>query len=204
MKRKFKLITSVASLCIAIALMAFGVYAASNPTVTVTGSVTFNADNVYATVNAVGAKATGADAWTGTSLGSEVKFEAGSATDAANFAIVTEEGDGHAANTAYLDDVNKFYQYQVTIKSDYATGSAAEIEVEVTKLPTMTGDGVTFTATYKVGDGDAANLTTGKLTTKIAAGETMTITVNVAIDPAVAAGSIAATDIGLGLKLDRV
>ena len=50
MKRKFKLLTSVASLCLAVALMAFGVYAAAAPKVTISGTVSFNAKNVFATV----------------------------------------------------------------------------------------------------------------------------------------------------------
>ncbi len=41
MKRKFKLFATVASLCLSVALMAFGVYAASTVTYTVNGSVTF-------------------------------------------------------------------------------------------------------------------------------------------------------------------
>ena len=52
MKRKFKLITSVASLCLAIALMVGGVFAATNPTVAINGSVSFTATkHVYATVS---------------------------------------------------------------------------------------------------------------------------------------------------------
>lgn len=41
MKRKVKLFTSIASLCLAVALMAFGVYAATSVTYNVTSSVTF-------------------------------------------------------------------------------------------------------------------------------------------------------------------
>ena len=43
MKKRFKLITTVASLCLAVALMAFGVYAASNSTLTVASKVSFEA-----------------------------------------------------------------------------------------------------------------------------------------------------------------
>ena len=43
MKRKFKLFATVASLCLSVALMAFGVYAASSVTYTVSGSVSFTA-----------------------------------------------------------------------------------------------------------------------------------------------------------------
>ncbi len=41
MKRKVKLFASIASLCLAVALMAFGVYAATQVTYNVTGSVSF-------------------------------------------------------------------------------------------------------------------------------------------------------------------
>ena len=50
MKRKFKLLTSVASLCVAVALMAFGVFAATNPSVKLSGTVSFTAKNVLAEV----------------------------------------------------------------------------------------------------------------------------------------------------------
>ncbi len=44
MKRKFKLFATVASLCLSVALMAFGVYAATKVTYTVSGSVSFLAN----------------------------------------------------------------------------------------------------------------------------------------------------------------
>ena len=43
MKRKFKLFATVASLCLSVALMAFGVYAASSVEYTVNGSVSYTA-----------------------------------------------------------------------------------------------------------------------------------------------------------------
>ena len=43
MKRKFKLFATVASLCLSVALMAFGVYAATTVTYTVSGTVSFEA-----------------------------------------------------------------------------------------------------------------------------------------------------------------
>ncbi len=43
MKRKFKLFATVASLCLSVALMAFGVYAATQVTYTVSGNVSFTA-----------------------------------------------------------------------------------------------------------------------------------------------------------------
>ena len=50
MKRKFKLFATVASLCLSVALMAFGVYAASTVTYTVSGSVSYTMDDVLVTV----------------------------------------------------------------------------------------------------------------------------------------------------------
>ena len=46
MKKKAKLFTTIASLCMAVALMAFGVYAATNQTLNVTSSVAFNSTTV--------------------------------------------------------------------------------------------------------------------------------------------------------------
>lgn len=50
MKRKFKLFATVASLCLSVALMAFGVYAASQVTYTVNGSVSYTVQNALVTV----------------------------------------------------------------------------------------------------------------------------------------------------------
>jgi hypothetical protein len=50
MKRKFKLITAIASLTAAIALLMFGVYAATARTVNISGTVSFSATNVNAVV----------------------------------------------------------------------------------------------------------------------------------------------------------
>lgn len=50
MKRKFKLFATVASLCLSVALMAFGVYAASTVTYTVTGTVSYTMSDVLVTL----------------------------------------------------------------------------------------------------------------------------------------------------------
>ena len=52
MKRKFKLFATVASLCLSVALMAFGVYAASTVTYTVNGTVSYTMDDVLVHVTA--------------------------------------------------------------------------------------------------------------------------------------------------------
>jgi len=51
MKKRVKLLTTIASLCLAVALMAFGVYAATTASFAVTTSVTFSiGDNIAGTV----------------------------------------------------------------------------------------------------------------------------------------------------------
>lgn len=50
MKRKFKLFATIASLCLCLALMAFGVYAATNVKYTASGSVSFTVNDVFVTV----------------------------------------------------------------------------------------------------------------------------------------------------------
>ena len=47
MKRKVKLFATIACLCLSLALMAFGVYAASTSTITVSSKVSFEAKDVY-------------------------------------------------------------------------------------------------------------------------------------------------------------
>lgn len=51
MKRKGKIITTIASLCLAVALMAFGVYAATQVTMGVTSKVKFEVTDVFVTVS---------------------------------------------------------------------------------------------------------------------------------------------------------
>lgn len=50
MKRKFKLFATIASLCLCLALMAFGVYAASTVKYTASGSVSFTVSDVFVTM----------------------------------------------------------------------------------------------------------------------------------------------------------
>ena len=47
MKRKFKLFATVASLCLCLALMAFGVYAATSVTYTASGTVSYEVKDVF-------------------------------------------------------------------------------------------------------------------------------------------------------------
>ncbi len=50
MKRKFKLFATVTSLCLSVALMAFGVYAATSVSYSVNGTVSYNMTDVLVTI----------------------------------------------------------------------------------------------------------------------------------------------------------
>ena len=57
MKRKIKVFSAIASLCLAVALMAFGVYAATQVTYTLSGSVTYTTNDVLVDISGSVAKA---------------------------------------------------------------------------------------------------------------------------------------------------
>lgn len=86
MKRKVKLFTSIASLCLAVALMAFGVYAAANVEYTATGSVSFES---YVAVT-----------WTATATGG-LKSQA--ATTAGNY-VTHANGDAATGTNTWDAD----------------------------------------------------------------------------------------------------
>lgn len=191
MKRKFKLITSVASLCLAIALMAFGVYAASAPKLTVSGTVSFNAENVYATVTIQKGKGATLDDITLTDVTvTKGVWTTGTSNDDAKAEANVDET---------LDDQNVAYKYVVTIKNDFKENVSIKGTFG-TQVPALTADtkGAELVATVAGGsEGNGAVAAAGTFT--IAAGETATITVTLVIDPAVAAANISAN---LGMVID--
>ena len=89
MSLKAKLATTLAALCMVICLLTVGVWAASQTTVNVSGSVSFDATDVWAKVTAT---STGAVE----TINKSVTFNAG----------VTESGDITNGDTATWDDLN--------------------------------------------------------------------------------------------------
>lgn len=185
MKRKFKLITSVASLCLAVALMAFGVYAAATPSVTVTGSVSFGATNVLASykVEQHAAAAT---------LGAYTEKANGS------FTTTTSDTDGAVAVTLdelKLDDVKVTASYRFTITSDFDATSAAKVVVKVTAPAEVDANGITEHVEYSKTAAASGNY-------ELAGGEELVVTYTITIDPAVAS-SFAAAARNFKLELSR-
>lgn len=139
MKRKFKLLTSVASLCLAVALMAFGVYAATQPKVTITGSVTFQANNVFASVEVykyVGASAIAADGTGWTKVGETLSFNNKDNTD--KTAAIGEMA---------LNDTNLVAQYKIVVKNNFSDKTTDKVYCKVA-VPTANGDGLPTGVTF--------------------------------------------------------
>ena len=181
MKRKFKLITSVASLCLALVLMVFGVHAAVSPQITVSGTVSFKAENVFATIT--GVKGTGADTGWATTL-QQIVYD-----------VETEDAQSIAVGEISLTDAVTTGGYKITVTSDFAAASNTKVKITSTLPTTVTGTGYTITFT-----GDA-NWTTAT-TTGLSGGQSATVTVTVDVNPALADATFT-DDIGMTITLDR-
>lgn len=145
MKRKFKLFATIASLCLCLALMAFGVYAASAVKYTASGSVSFEVSDVFVTMQ------------------STLKSTVGGqpATDIAKPAQKSYTGEGDAAKVpstteAYQDTFN-VVQFKktgdnivltVTITND----GASKVNVKFTVTKPENVNGITSEVKYKKGE----------------------------------------------------
>lgn len=125
MKRKFKLLTSVASLCLAVALMAFGVYAAAAPKVTISGTVQFTATNVFADVEVykyVGPSAIAAGDASWTKVGDTISF-----TNLSN-----PENTAVALAVNNLNDTNLVFQYKIVVTNTFTDKATNNVYLKVT------------------------------------------------------------------------
>lgn len=171
MKRKFKLITSVASLCLAVALMAFGVYAATAPSVTVNGSVSFAASNVLASYKVEEHAAA-----------TEIAEASYTVNKEGSFTTTTSDVDGAvtiALDELKLDDVKVTASYKFTITSDFAADSAAKVVVKVKAPAEVNANGITEHVEYSKEAAASGNY-------ELAGGENLVVTYTITVDPAVA------------------
>lgn len=150
MKQK-KIIASIASLCLAIALLAFGVYSASAVTFNVTNTVTYTFADVLVDINAklykvnsgtdtivssAGLDALGDDSWTevvdGVSNGT-LKSYTGSD------GVYTQNPDTSTGNSSIAFNMNNAFAYKVKI--DFTTVSNAGITVTYNSSAFVDSDG---------------------------------------------------------------
>ncbi len=137
MKKKFKLLATIGSLCLAISLMAIGVYAAASVSLNVTSNVTFNAESVF--------------------VGYKGKIERATTGDFSSAEELVEEHDDWVTNgsttstssatlTAWtpaevsFEEGKQFIRYTITFQNN----SGFDIKVVSSNVPTSQ-DGVTIT-----------------------------------------------------------
>ena len=203
MKKKVKLFTTIASLCLAVALMAFGVYAATNVTFGVTNEVSFTATaNVKAkvwhtTATSEGCSKEGALADTTEEtpdfelLGSETQGTSG--FTATTIALGTVKLTLHNVNVA---NGSMTYSYTINIKNTApANDSNPDLKVTVTpkNVEKVDSAGYGIATTY---DGEASTATT-----ILASGKSMSYTVTITVDNA---HTIKDIDLGTSVALEAL
>ena len=142
MKRKFKLFATVASLCLSVALMAFGVYAASTVTYTVSGSVTFTSQLAVEWTGKVegGLLEAAVSDTTHTSDGTEaadpaytwspttVQFGAGEGENVITYTFTcTNKGADDVKVSAAINNSSWFGDTNLTIKTGAVKGAATSV-----------------------------------------------------------------------------
>lgn len=171
MKKKIKLFSTIASLCLAVALMAFGVWAANNPTFTVNSNVSFTAST---------------DMFVGVSVSQKLADDEAVIKNAQTYNdggaygnYVYQEPTEMVFNAVEFTTAKKTLVYTITI-TNY-TAKAATVTVTLpTALKAEVGSDVTSVATSLVVDGESAN---NKLAAwdGVAANPTVTFTVTVTL-----------------------
>lgn len=179
MKKRFKIITTVASLCLAVALMAFGVYAAANSTFTVTSSVSFTSQVAVTWGLDTEGGAAGNTHVTGYTK--EITADKEATTDDATGALITKTIGDLAFGAATNEEKTITY----TITAHNPSGSTA-ITVTCTSVTLPTHDNVTVTVANAVEDGEstvsAADALTTAFSATVAAGDTLTITITCTLE----------------------
>ena len=150
MKKKVKLITTIASLGLALALMAFGVYAALTETFTVTSSVNFTASKDILVDFSVATTATGAE------LAGEDGAMIKTYTEGANGKVAANAGATHAntlaLKTATYKAIGDKVTYTCTVVNyaEFAIVVTVDLpEALVKNAKTLTS--VTGDASFEVG-----------------------------------------------------
>ncbi len=158
MSLKAKLVSAIAAFCLVLALMIVGIFAATQATINMSGSISFTTDSIYADI-----------AYTVTGNSTTIKGESDT-IDSDYTSPTTWDG----INLTFDSDHTSI-QVVITIENRSADNA---INVSATTLPgaSLAGGGITTTSQYRIGSGSNTNLTTSTQNLSIDGGETMTIT----------------------------
>ena len=205
-RRKLKLLASLTSLVLVIAILAVGVWAATNATVSINGTVNYTASgNIKATIILTenGETSTVTPTVSGGADGSKPVATAGSlvfnGAEEANLTgsfTLGEDGTINLTSTeGQATDVE--YYYTLTIKNDYTEAdSASKKSLQVVFTLPPVSDNVEVT-TDDVGDNTWTDNTSTRTIT-LAPEETATITIKFTTNPNV---SVTSCDIGSSFAL---
>ena len=177
MKKKIKLLATIASLCLAIGLMTFGVYAAASVTVSITSSVTYSvganvAFEVYGAGAAQSSATTSATTETLTTLLATVSVtSSGTESGTAISAVALDATNSYAVYSFYIKNIGSTEITNITITD--ATGSLDENLTATPSNPSL-GDGLAqnakspvFSIAYSLDDMNTS-VTSGAITINIA------------------------------------
>lgn len=148
MKKKVKLFTTIASLCLAVALMAFGVYAARSIAITANGTIKFEATDINGAWTQVVASVSGGE-FTGATEGqktSQTLNVEGAAVTIPEVKVVAADTETSPVVTITLT---------ATFRNDADTVNAALTAAEASKTPGTN-------ATIVITPGAAGNAQAGK------------------------------------------
>lgn len=137
MKKKFKLWATIASLCLAVCIMAVGVYAASTVSLTVTSNVTFNAQSVFVGYKGKVERATTSEFTSAEEIVAEHEdWVTNGSTTTTSSATLT----AWTPNEVSFEEGKQFIRYTITFQNN----SGFNIKVTPSRVPTST-EGVTIT-----------------------------------------------------------
>ena len=175
MKRRIRIITTAVSICLVFAVMCIGIYAAAQVTINGTGgNLSFNADNVLATVTLKQGDFSESD--------QKVSIEEG------------YEGPGSFAfNNVTFATTQEEKTFQVVVKNDFAEGS----NIKISSKLTASVSGEDFKVTINNGTDDIASATAQE----VSVGTDLTYTVTVKFVGA--AGKTASGTLTFSLELTK-
>lgn len=188
MKKRVKLITTIASLCLAVALMAFGVYAATSVSFGVTSSVSFVMDKVYVSIagSVTGGTDTTGNVRTYNAASYTMSGEGEGAYQIPNadggLTVSTKNGAAAAAATWAIGDIalnadKSVVTYTLTITNDGAQD--VYVTTDGIKVTETDNDNITVTEySFKINDTEKTADVSEEALNKQA---TLTVTFKVAI-----------------------
>lgn len=184
MKKKVKLFSTIASLCLAVALMAFGVMAATTATLGITSTVSFTVSDVIADIEGhafldpVATKGTTEATVTGEGAAANYTFATYTTTAAGTVAKAGNPDDWKIGDIAFTSEKDcVVYTLKITNKA-----KSGKFSVTVSALPTVV-EGKT-TVKMEAAKGEAAAAVVADVTNPVATLETeqsVVITVTVTL-----------------------